>query len=433
MSGIYLDHNATTPLSPEAREAMEPFLGPRFGNASCKHRLGQDARRAVEEARAQIAEFFGCANDEVVFTGGGTEANNLAIKGAALARMGRGKHLVIGACEHPSVANAARSLERLGFEVSVAACDATAQVTPAAVAACLRKDTTIVAVTHAQNEVGTIDRVDEIAGVVRGKGIVFHVDAVQSATKLPTAFPFLGADTLSVGAHKLYGPKGVGCLIVARGLQLEPLLHGAGHEAGRRSGTENVAGIVGFAAAIRLARRTMVDANERMVALRDALHLRLADALHGVVLNGHPLDRLPNTLNLSFLGVRASEIVERTPDLILATGPACHDRASAPTPTFQAMGLGTERASSSLRISLGRGTTLDDIERAGDALIEAVQQLRKAAPSLPPDAQKPSLHPLCPRCETPLKLEQIQTIPAVVCRRHPTCRYEVALAMPAAV
>jgi cysteine sulfinate desulfinase/cysteine desulfurase-like protein len=177
----------------------------------------------------------------------------------------------------------------------------------------------------------------------------------------------------------------------------------------------------------------MVDANEKMVALRDALHLRIAEALHGVVLNGHPLDRLPNTLNLSFLGVRASDVVERTPDLVLATGPACHDRSSAPSPTFEAMGLGADRASSSLRISLGRSTTLEDVERAGDALIEAVEHLRRAAGSLPAEAHKPSLHPLCPRCETPLKLERIQTIPAVVCRRHPTCRYEVPLALPASV
>lgn len=431
---VYLDHNATTPLAPEVREAMEPFLGARFGNPSCKHGLGADARAAIDEARKTVADFFGCARDEVVFTGGGTEANNLAIKGTALARANRGKHIVIGATEHPSVALAARSLEKLGFAVSVAACDATGQVTPKAVAAELRKDTIIVAVVHAQNETGTINRVDEIADVLRGKGIVFHVDAIQSVVKLPTSYPFMGADTLSCAGHKLYGPKGVGCLVVGRGVQLEPLLDGAGQESGRRSGTENVAGIVGLAAAIKLGRRTMVDAGERMVALRDALHIRLAEELHGVVLNGHPLDRLPNTLNLSFLGVRAADLVERCPGLVLATGPACHDRSSAPSPSFAAMGLGADRASSSLRISLGRGTTLEEIERTADALIEGVRLLRRDAPSLQTaEARKPSLRPLCPRCETPLKLETIQTVPAVVCRRHPECRYEVALALPASV
>ncbi|HZU99639.1 MAG TPA: cysteine desulfurase family protein [Planctomycetota bacterium] len=428
---VYLDHNATTPLAAEVREAMEPFHHARFGNASCKHALGQDARKAIEEARAVVADFFGCARDEVVFTGGGTEANNLAIKGAALGRRDRGKHLVISSVEHPSVSLSAKFMESLGFEVTVVPASPTGQITPDAVAAALRKDTQLVSVVHANNEVGTINRLDEIAAVVRGKRIVFHSDAIQSTTKIPTAWPFLGVDLLSVAAHKIYGPKGVGCLIVGRGQKLEPLLHGAGHEKGRRSGTENTAGIVGFAAALKLARRHMVEAGERMVALRDLLHLRLAESLPGVVLNGALLDRLPNTLNVSFLGVSGAELAARLEGVTIATGPACHDRASAPSPTFQAMGLGPDRASSSLRISLGRGTTLADIETVSERLVDAVTALRSGK-SLDAAAKKTSEHPRCPRCERPLRLETLRTVAAIVCEQHPRCRYEVALSEPTA-
>src|SRR5579883_1670000 len=428
---VYLDHNATTPLAAEVREAMELFHHARFGNASCKHALGQDARKAIEEARAVVADFFGCARDEVVFTGGGTEANNLAIKGAALGRRDRGKHLVISSVEHPSVSLSAKFMESLGFEVTVVPASPTGQITPDAVAAALRKDTQLVSVVHANNEVGTINRLDEIAAVVRGKRIVFHSDAIQSTTKIPTAWPFLGVDLLSVAAHKIYGPKGVGCLIVGRGQKLEPLLHGAGHEKGRRSGTENTAGIVGFAAALKLARRHMVEAGERMVALRDLLHLRLAESLPGVVLNGALLDRLPNTLNVSFLGVSGAELAARLEGVTIATGPACHDRASAPSPTFQAMGLGPDRASSSLRISLGRGTTLADIETVSERLVDAVTALRSGK-SLDAAAKKTSEHPRCPRCERPLRLETLRTVAAIVCEQHPRCRYEVALSEPTA-
>jgi cysteine desulfurase len=428
---IYLDHNATTPLAAEVREAMEPFFHGRFGNASCKHALGKDARQAIEESRAVVADFFGCARDEVVFTGGGTEANNLAIKGAALARRDRGKHVVISGVEHPSVTLSARFLESLGFEVSVAPASPTGQITPDAVASVLRKDTQLVSVVHGNNEVGTINRLADIAAVVRGKRIAFHSDAIQTAGKIPTSYPFLGVDLLSVAGHKLYGPKGVGCLIVGRGVKLEPLLHGAGHEAGRRSGTENTAGIVGFAAAIKLARRHMVDSGERIVALRDLLHLRLAESLPGVVLNGALLDRLPSTLNVSFLGVSGAELAARLEGVTVATGPACHDRSSAPSPTFQAMGLGPERASSSLRISLGRGTTLQEIEKVAEDLIDAVNALR-AGKAADGDQKKPSEHPRCPRCERPLRLEAIRSVAAIVCETHPACRYEVALAEPTA-
>lgn len=432
MPEIYLDHNATTPLAPEVLEAMLPFLEGGHGNPSCGHRLGREARAAIDGVRRTISEILGCARDEIVFTSGGTEANNLAIKGAAWALRERGRHVLIGAGEHPSVGAAAGWLTALGFEVDAVRVDDTGQVTPDALEAALRDDTVLVSVMTAQNVVGTINRIDELAEVLAGKRVVLHTDAAQAVGKIPTAFPFLGADLMTVAAHKLYGPKGVGALIVRRGTPLEPLLHGAGHEAGRRSGTENTAGIVGLGRALELARSTLADAGERMVALRDALHVLLAEALPGVVLNGRPLDRLPNTLNLSFLGVSGAALAERVPDLLLATGPACHDRSAGPSPAFAAMGLGADRSGSSLRISLGRANRWDEIQAAADALIGAVGALRADGGGSSPAAGEPSRRPLCPRCERhELRIDRGGIAPAVVCDRHPVCRYQAYLAAPA--
>lgn len=429
---VYLDHNATTPVAAAVVEAIQPWLVEGYGNPSCGHKLGRAAREAVEEARAQVATFLGCARDEVFFTSGGTEANNWAIKGLALARQERGKHILVGAAEHASVGAAARWLTRFGFEVEEIPVDETGQITPAALAAALRPDTILVSVMTAQNVLGTINRIEELNEVVAGRGIVFHTDAAQAVGKIPTAFGFLGADLMTLAGHKLYAPKGVGALIVRRGLELEPLLHGAGHESGQRSGTENTAGIVGLGLACKLAPMAMVDAGERMVALRDALHLRLAEGLRGVVLNGHVFDRLPNTLNLSFLGVSGAAIAERVPDLLLATGPACHDRSTGLSPTFAACGLSAERSTSSLRISLGRKNTWEEIDHAADRLIEAVTALRVEAGTLSSEATADSGRPRCPRCEVhPLRLELVGIAPAVVCDRHPECRYENYLAAPA--
>lgn len=431
---VYLDHNATTPLAPEVLDAMMPWLTTGYGNALTSHRLGQEAKKAIDRARRSFVGFFGCAEDEVVFTSGGTESNNWAIKGAAFALEKKGKHIVIGAAEHPSITDACRFLERFGFTFTEVPCDETGQVHPDALKASLRPDTILVSIMSAQNVVGTINRIDELAEVVRGKSIEFHTDASQSAGKIPTVFPFLGVDLMTIAGHKLYGPKGVGALIVRRGLDLVPLCHGAGHQKGRRSGTENVAGIVGLGAAIDLARARMAEAGERMVALRDALHIRLADALTGVVLNGHPLDRLPNTLNLSFLGVTGKAIAERCPDLLLATGPACHDRAADLPPAMRAMKLDPLRGAASLRLALGRGNTWDEIEHAADRIIEAVTALRQANGGLTAAALQPSARPRCPRCERhELRLELTGIAPAVVCAEHPGCRYEAYLAAPAGV
>jgi cysteine desulfurase len=431
---VYLDSNATTPMAPEVLDAMLPHLRGKQGNPLCAHRLGAEARAAVDRVRGTFSSYFGCGKDEVVFCSGGTEANNLAIKGAAWALREKGRHIVVGAAEHPCVLDAARFMARFGgFEVTEVPVDATGQVQPDALEAALRKDTVLVSIMHAQNVVGTINRVDELAEVVRGRGIVFHTDSAQTVGKIPTAFPFLGVDMMTVAGHKFYGPKGAGALIVRRGVKLEPLLHGAGHEGGRRSGTENVPGIVGLGAAVTLSRSRMAEAGERMVALRDALHIRLCDALTGVVQNGHPLDRLPNTLNVSFLGCVGKEIAERVPDLLLATGPACHDRAAELPHALKAMGMSPRRGAASLRIALGRETTWEEIEHTAERLIAVVTELRRGA-SLAAEAEEPSTPPVCPRCEShPLRLELTGLAPAVVCAEHPGCRYEAWLDAPSGV
>ncbi len=309
--------------------------------------------------------------------------------------------------------------------------DGDCQITPDALEKALTEDTLLVSIMMAQNVVGTINRLDELADVLQGRRIVFHTDAAQAVGKIPTAFGFTGSDIMTIVGHKFYGPKGVGALIVRRGLELEPLIHGAGHEAGRRAGTENVAGVVGLAAAVLLARAKMASSGERMVALRDALHLRLCEGLTGVVLNGSQLDRLPNTLNVSFLDCSGAQIAERLPQLLVATGPACADRSGEPSPTFQAMGLGADRSGSSLRLSLGRDTTWDQIESAAKDIVAAVDALRGER-SLTSAAQAPSVPPLCPRCEQhPLRLDTAGLAPSMVCSTHPTCRYEAFLAAPA--
>lgn len=428
MAEIYLDHNATTPIAAEVVEAMRPYWTAAQANPSCAHRQGQEARAAIDEARKVISETYGCARDEIVFTSGGTESNNLAIKGAALANAERGKHIVVGAAEHPCVLDSARFLERFGYSVSLAAVDEGGQVTPAALEAALRPDTALVSVMTAQNVVGTINRIDELNEVVAGRRIIFHTDAAQAVGKIPTTIPFMGADLVTLAGHKFYGPKGVGALIVRRNTKLEPLFHGAGHEAGRRSGTENTLGIVGLGAAVRLARGKMAEAGERMIALRDGLHLLLAEALPGVKLNGCALDRLPNTLNLSFQGTFGAEIAARLPEVMLGTGPACHDRQAGLSPTFAAMGLSLERSQSSLRLSLGRCNTWDEMQRVADELIAAVRSLRGG--ETPTEA---SDRPICPRCERPLALDETGIAPRVVCSQGPECRYEAYLAAPAGV
>jgi cysteine desulfurase len=359
---IYLDHNASTPIAPEVREAMLPYLAEHYGNPSSTHWAGAPAAEAVSGARAQVASLLGCSTGEVVFTSGGTEANNTALKGALEAAGKERPHIVTSAVEHPAIVEPCRYLERHGVDVTVVPVDGTGLVDPDDVARAITPQTVLVSVMHANNEVGTLEPIAEIAQVTREAGVLLHSDAAQSVGKVPTRVDELGVDLLSVAAHKFYGPKGVGALYVRAGTPLEPFMHGAGHESGRRAGTENVLLDVGLGAAARLAED--LSWTTRASELRDWLWLRLRDRYgEGVVLNGHPTLRLPNTLNVSFLGRDGRALLAAMPEVAASTGSACHSGGTEPSPVLAAMGVPREVGVGALRISLGRATTQADLER----------------------------------------------------------------------
>ncbi len=376
---IYLDHNATTPVDPAVFGAMRPYLEAEFGNPSSGHEYGQAAREAVEHARRQVAELLGAEPAEIVFTGGGSEADNLAICGVAFSRRDRGRHIVTTAVEHPAVLNTCRYLQRRhGFAVTVLPVDPAGLVDPDDVRRTLREDTILVSVMHAQNEVGTIQPVAEIAAVVRERGIAFHTDAAQSVGKVPVPVQDLGVDLLAVAGHKLYAPKGVGALYVRTGLTLERLIHGAGHEGGRRAGTENVAGIVGVGKACALARKHLDAEASRLQGLRDELGRRLAGGIPGLRLHGHSERRLPNTLNVGVPGVAGEDLLAAVPGVAASTGSACHAGRTEPSGVLLAMGLRPAEALTAVRLSLGRFTTEEDVWRAADLLTTAAATLGKA-------------------------------------------------------
>lgn len=369
---IYLDYNATTPIHPRVVAAIEPYLHGHPGNPSSGHAPGRDAAAAVAAGRAQVAALLGCAPDEVVFTGGGSEADNLALKGVAMAQRAHGRHLVVSAVEHPAVRETARFLEREGWRVTIVPVDATGRVAPDAVAAALRDDTVLVSIMHANNETGTINPIAEIAAVAHARGALMHTDAAQSVGKLPVKVRELDVDLLTVAGHKLYAPKGIGALYVRRGLMLEPLIHGAGHEGGRRAGTENVPWIVGLGAACALALEEGIAASgTRVRDLRDRLHRLLADAFPDLVLNGHPEHRLPNTLNVSIPGVSGRQVLDRCPEIAASTGSACHEGEHRVSGVLGAMGVAHEVALGALRLSLGLMTTAEEVDAAAAALVRA--------------------------------------------------------------
>nr|MBS0019233.1 cysteine desulfurase [Gammaproteobacteria bacterium] len=370
-SALYLDYNATTPVAPEVADAMEPYLREHFGNPSSSHRFGQQARAAVEQARGQVAGLIGVDTDEIVFTSCATEANNLAILGAARALHGRGRHLITSAIEHPAVAAPMAHLTEQGWEVTVLPVDATGRVAPADLAGALRGDTVLVSVMHANNEVGTLQPIAELAGLARQRGALFHTNAAQSAGKVALDAAALRVDLLTLAGHKFYAPKGIGALYVRAGTPLAPVLFGAGQERGLRPGTENVPHIVGLGAAAERVRQQLPEITGRLRRQRDALHGRLAEAIPGLVLNGHAEDRLPNTLNLAFPGVSGRDLLARAPEVAASVGSACHEGAGAVSGVLGAMGVTPERARGAVRLSIGEPTGDDDIEAAAQALIGA--------------------------------------------------------------
>lgn len=364
---VYLDHNATTPLDARVLEAILPYLQDRFGNPSSSHRHGRAARSAIECARAQVAALVNAEPNQVVFTGGGSEANNLALKGAALA-LGRGR-LAISAIEHSSVVEPARALARRGWEVDVISVDECGCITADRLAAALRDDTRLVSVMSANNETGVVQSLPELAYLARSRGILVHTDAIQAAGKLPLDFQACGAHLMTLSAHKLYGPKGVGALIRDRAVELEPLVHGGGHEWGLRAGTENVAGIVGFGMAAELARTELSARRAHLMRLRDYLEARLA-ALAGVTVIGREAERLPNTVMLSAPGVEGETLLlalDRA-GVSVSSGSACSSGVTEPSHVLVAMGVAENVARGAIRVSLGKDNSEADVDRLVSAL-----------------------------------------------------------------
>jgi cysteine desulfurase len=376
MTPIYLDYNATTPLDPAVIEAMLPYLRQHFGNPSSTHSYGQTAHDAVEAARRQVAELLGAQPDEIVFTGGGSEASNHALKGVVFAKLrgifgrwARDAHIITSAVEHPATVQPCAFLKRLGCRVSIVAVDRHGCVDPEALRKALDRGTTLVSIMHANNEVGTLQPIREIAALAHERGALVHTDAAQSVGKIPVDVSELGVDLLTVAGHKLYAPKGVGALYVRKGVQLEPLIHGAGHEEGRRAGTENVPYIVALGTACAVARQLLPQATERLRELRDRLWDRLrADLGERVVLNGHPERRLPNTLNVNFVGHVGADLLKAVPEIAASTGSACHEGKISQSPVLCAMGVPPELGRGAVRLSVGRFTTEDEIDRAAAAL-----------------------------------------------------------------
>jgi cysteine desulfurase len=371
---IYLDHNATTPILPEVTEAMLPYLTEHFGNPSSGHAYGRSAKRAVERARDQVAGLIGCDRTGVVFTSGGTEANNLAILGSAGCVTTPG-HVITSAVEHPATEQPCRRLESQGWRVDRMPVDSLGRVVPEQVIAALRPDTGLVTIMHANNETGSVQPLSELSPAAREAGALVHTDAAQSVGKIPVRMADLDVDMVSVAGHKLYGPKGVGALCLGSRARVAAVLLGANHEGGVRPGTENVASIVGLGVACSIATATMAAEAERVRAMRDRLWTQLSDAIPGMALNGHPEMRLPNTLNVRFPDVDGSRLLEAAPEIAASTGSACHHGQHRASDVLLAAGLDPELALGSVRLSLGRSTNEHAVDMAARALVRSWREL----------------------------------------------------------
>ncbi|MEW2081010.1 cysteine desulfurase family protein [Streptomyces sp. NPDC005283] len=371
---VYLDYNATTPVDPRVAEAMWPYVADRFGNPSSGHAYGIEPQQALIRARTQVAALIGAEAEEIVFTGSGSEADNLALRGAILAAKTDRPHMVTQVTEHPAVLETCRALERLhGTDVTYLPVNHEGLVDPAALAAALTEHTVLVSITAANNESGALQPIAELARITRAHGVLFHCDAAQAAGRIPLDVRDMGVDLLTVVGHKMYAPKGIAALYVRHGVTLEPLVCGGGQEGGLRAGTENVALAVALGTAAQLAVEDLADGGDRRIAaLRDRLHARLADQLPGRIrLNGPADGRLPNTLNISIDGTRGHELLAAVADIAASTGSACHSGDHTPSPVLRAMGLDDARSLAALRLSLGRWTTPDEIDRVADLLVTA--------------------------------------------------------------
>jgi cysteine desulfurase len=367
---IYLDHNASTPLLPEVLEAMLPYLGEHFGNPSSPHVYGRVMHDAVERARERVALLIDCDPGEVFFTSGGTEANNLAIRGVAAANPGR-RQIVTSVIEHPATSGPCGYLESQGYLVDRIGVDPVGRVEPQDIQEATGSNTLLVTVMHANSETGTLQPIRQISRMAHAAGVLVHTDAAQSLGKVGVSVRHEEVDLLSLAGHKLYAPQGVGALYVRSGTAIEPLLIGAGHERGLRPGTENVACIAGLGEACLVARRDLASESRRVSGLRDRLWDRLTDQISGLALNGHPVDRLPNTLNVRFPGVSGNALLTACTAIAASTGSACHEGGASASAVILAMGIPEDEAAGSVRLTLGRANDQDDIDRAAEKLIEA--------------------------------------------------------------
>lgn len=380
MKRIYLDHSATTPVAPEVLEAMLPYFGEKFGNASSLHSFGLEAKEALEDSRAKVASLLGAQPEEIIFTSGGTESDNLALKGIGYRskEKGLGNHIITSSIEHPAILETCRKLETQGFEVTYLPVTKDGLVDPGTLESAIRKETVLISVMHANNEIGTIQPLKEIGELAEEKDVFFHTDAVQTAGKIPIDVNDMGLDLLSISAHKLYGPKGVGALYVRKGTRLDSIVQGGGHESGLRSGTENVAGIVGLARAADLASQEMASEAKRLSDLRDKLAKMVLGSVKEAWINGSMIKRLPGNLNFGFRYVEGESLLLflDSRGIAVSTGSACSSKKLEPSHVLMSLGLKPEECHGSLRITMGRSNTEEDVDYVARSITEAVERFR---------------------------------------------------------
>ena len=379
---IYLDYAATTPVDPQVIKAMEPYFSEEFGNTMSLHGFGQRAKQALEESREIVSDLMGAKPNEIIFTSSATESNNLAIKGIAFANRNKGCHIIISSIEHPCIIESSKWLEKQGFKITKLKVDKYGLINPDQVRKAIKKDTILVSIMHANNEIGTIEPIKQIGKICNKKGVYFHSDAVQSFGKVSIDVNKMNIDLMTVSSHKMYGPKGVAALFVREGTKIEPIIHGGGHEAGLRSSTINTVAIVGFAEACKICKREMKKESKRLTKLRDKLIKGVLEKIELSYLNGHPKKRLSNNINFSFSFIEGESLIIQLDLLGIAasTGSACSSEKLEPSHVFLAIGLKPQEAHGSLRLTLGRWTTEKEINYTLKALVQVIKKLRKISP-----------------------------------------------------
>jgi cysteine desulfurase len=384
---IYMDHGATTKPDPEVVDAMQPYYNEFFGNASSLHSTGQDAAKALNRSRKIIADLIGAKSDEIIFTSGGTESDNLALKGIAYQKKNTGKHIITSIIEHPAILNTCKYLGENGFSVTYVPVDDQGVVNPEDVAAAINDNTILISIMHANNEIGTIQPIKEISKIAHEHNVLMHTDAVQSVGKIPVNVDDLGVDMLSISGHKIYGPKGVGALYVRKGTRLQSLVQGGAHEFGKRAGTENIPGIVGFAKAVELADQRLDEEGKHLTDLRETMIKKILDSIPYSHLNGHPTQRLPNNVHIRFNFIEGESLLMmlNMKGVDVSTGSACSSKSLEPSHVLMALGLPPEEIHGSLRITMGRENTMDEVDYVVENLIDIVKKLRAMSPIAPKD------------------------------------------------